>query len=128
MSLTMPIFPGISSLIIIIIAIITEYINNYYHRPLLLSDTAPQISKIKSSGNWKSPNSSSTATAKALGLVKVLLFVTRVSAEVKKKRKHHISDEVLHLFLSPCATESQFDWSAKRWRHYFNNVRSLHTT
>ena len=87
MSLTMPIFPGISSLIIIIIAIITEYINNYYHRPLLLSDTAPQISKIKSSGNWKSPNSSSTATAKALGLVKVLLFVTRVSAEVKKKKE-----------------------------------------
>ena len=87
MSLTMPIFPGISSLIIII-AILIEYINNYYHRPLLLSDTAPQISKIKSSGNWKSPNSSSTATAKSLGFVKVLLFVTRVSAEVKKKKKN----------------------------------------
>ena len=98
MSHTMPIFPGISSLLIII-AIIIGYINKYYHRPLLLSDTAPQISKIKSSGNWKSPNSSSTATAKSLGLVKVLLFVTRVSAEVKKKkRKHHISDDVLHYF------------------------------
>lgn len=43
------------------------------------------MSNIKSTGNWKSANSSSTAIAKSLGLETVLLFNTSVSAEGKKK-------------------------------------------
>lgn len=55
--------------------------DNYYNRPLLPSDTAPQMSNMKSSGNWKSENSSSTATAKSLGLESDLPFITSVSAK-----------------------------------------------
>ena len=49
------------------------------------------MSNIKSSGNWKSANSSSTAIAKSLGLETVLLFNTSVSAEEKKGSESHIT-------------------------------------
>ena len=64
------------------------YNSNNYNRPVLLSEIAPQISKIKSSGNWKSANSSSTAKAKLLGFDNVLLFITSVSAKNKNTKKY----------------------------------------